>query len=119
MGMLFCRGCGKQIHDTAPNCPHCGAPQDNRSSLPPANRAKRTTWAAIISLILGIVAMLAMLDDSQWDMDTYLGVGMFAVGGIAFGAIDLSGNTVNRGTSITGIVLSGIALLLLVGTALA
>ena len=25
MGMMFCRGCGKQIHDSALSCPHCGA----------------------------------------------------------------------------------------------
>ena len=24
MGMVFCRGCGKEIHETAPTCPHCG-----------------------------------------------------------------------------------------------
>ena len=28
MGMVFCRGCGKEIHETAPTCPNCGAPQD-------------------------------------------------------------------------------------------
>ena len=27
MNMVFCRGCGKQIHETAPMCPTCGAPQ--------------------------------------------------------------------------------------------
>lgn len=27
MGMVFCRGCGKEIHETAPTCPHCGAVQ--------------------------------------------------------------------------------------------
>lgn len=27
MGMVFCRGCGKQIHDTAVACPSCGATQ--------------------------------------------------------------------------------------------
>ncbi|MDR3481015.1 MAG: hypothetical protein P4L91_09905 [Burkholderiaceae bacterium] len=27
MGMVYCRGCGKQIHETAPTCPECGAPQ--------------------------------------------------------------------------------------------
>src|ERR1039457_6485988 len=27
MGMVFCRGCGEKIHETAPTCPHCGAPQ--------------------------------------------------------------------------------------------
>jgi len=26
-GMVFCRGCGKEIHSTAPTCPTCGAPQ--------------------------------------------------------------------------------------------
>ena len=25
--MVFCRGCGKEIHETAPTCPSCGAPQ--------------------------------------------------------------------------------------------
>ena len=25
--MVFCRGCGKEIHETALTCPHCGAPQ--------------------------------------------------------------------------------------------
>lgn len=27
MGMIFCRGCGKEIHDSALACPSCGAPQ--------------------------------------------------------------------------------------------
>lgn len=27
MGMVFCRGCAKEIHETAPTCPACGAPQ--------------------------------------------------------------------------------------------
>jgi TM2 domain-containing membrane protein YozV len=27
MAMVFCRGCGASIHDTAETCPSCGAPQ--------------------------------------------------------------------------------------------
>jgi TM2 domain-containing membrane protein YozV len=27
MAMVFCSGCGKQIHDSAPACPNCGAVQ--------------------------------------------------------------------------------------------
>lgn len=27
MGMVFCRYCGKELHETAPACPHCGALQ--------------------------------------------------------------------------------------------
>jgi hypothetical protein len=28
MSMVFCRGCAKEIHETAPSCPGCGAPQN-------------------------------------------------------------------------------------------
>ncbi|MET3116048.1 uncharacterized membrane protein YhaH (DUF805 family) [Undibacterium sp. GrIS 1.8] len=37
MSMVFCRGCGKEIHETAPTCPHCGASQtvsSTSSALP-------------------------------------------------------------------------------------
>lgn len=27
MSMVFCRDCGKEIHESAPTCPQCGAPQ--------------------------------------------------------------------------------------------
>ncbi len=27
MGMVFCRGCGKEIHESAVTCPSCGATQ--------------------------------------------------------------------------------------------
>jgi TM2 domain-containing membrane protein YozV len=27
MGMVFCRGCGKEISESAPTCPHCGEQQ--------------------------------------------------------------------------------------------
>jgi predicted RNA-binding Zn-ribbon protein involved in translation (DUF1610 family) len=32
MSMVFCRGCGKEIHETALTCPHCGAQQKGTSS---------------------------------------------------------------------------------------
>src|SRR5664280_1999466 len=28
MAMVFCRGCGKEIYETAPSCPHCGVLQN-------------------------------------------------------------------------------------------
>lgn len=31
MGMVFCRGCGKEIHESAQACPHCGALQQAKS----------------------------------------------------------------------------------------
>jgi uncharacterized membrane protein YvbJ len=29
MSMVFCRGCGKEIHETAVSCPQCGAIQNS------------------------------------------------------------------------------------------
>lgn len=28
MGMVYCRGCAKEIHESATTCPHCGAIQN-------------------------------------------------------------------------------------------
>lgn len=41
MGMVFCRGCGKEIHESAPTCPHCGVPQGN-----PSNPEKKTSFSS-------------------------------------------------------------------------
>ena len=38
MGMVFCRGCGQQIHGSAISCPHCGAPQ----GVAPVNTLQKT-----------------------------------------------------------------------------
>lgn len=32
MAMVFCRGCAKEIHESAPTCPTCGAPQNPASN---------------------------------------------------------------------------------------
>ena len=32
MAMIFCRGCGKEIHESATVCPQCGAPQAKLSA---------------------------------------------------------------------------------------
>jgi len=47
MAMVFCRGCGKEIHETAPTCPHCGAPQN--TGYP----GKSKVTAGILALFLG------------------------------------------------------------------
>ncbi|MBU3892264.1 TM2 domain-containing protein [Serratia rhizosphaerae] len=44
--MVFCRGCGKEIHETARSCPHCGAPQ-------PIPGEKNRIAAALLAFFLG------------------------------------------------------------------
>src|SRR5471032_587098 len=42
MSMVFCRACGKEVHNSAVACPQCGAPQDNPYSVGAASFASNT-----------------------------------------------------------------------------
>jgi TM2 domain-containing membrane protein YozV len=44
--MVPCRGCGKQIHKSAPTCPHCGAVQRT-------TRYKSKTAAGVLAIFIG------------------------------------------------------------------
>ncbi len=46
MAMVFCRGCGKEIHETATSCPSCGARQST-------TQGKNRVAAAAIAFFLG------------------------------------------------------------------
>lgn len=50
MSMVYCRGCGKEIHETASSCPHCGAPQRTNAATGPA---KNKIVAGVLALLLG------------------------------------------------------------------
>jgi len=56
--MVFCRGCGREIHETAPVCPLCGAPQ----AFPPALGSKRSLgkligWAFVWTAVFWVGAL--------------------------------------------------------------
>ncbi len=44
--MVFCRGCGERIHESALICPHCGAPQG-------VTGGKNKVVAALLAIFLG------------------------------------------------------------------
>jgi TM2 domain-containing membrane protein YozV len=48
--MVFCRGCGKEIHETAIACPHCGAQQASDATSP---TDKRILPAFLLCFFLG------------------------------------------------------------------
>ncbi len=56
--MMYCTACGKQIHESAPTCPGCGAPQQARTTTPFATTTpatdKRILPAALLCLVLGV-----------------------------------------------------------------
>ncbi len=48
MAMVFCRGCGKEVHDSAKACPHCGAAQGAAGS------AHSKTTLALVCFFVGM-----------------------------------------------------------------
>ena len=110
MSMVFCRGCGKNIHESAKTCPFCGAVQ--HATINPAN-VDGTLWMSITSLIFGVLCALALLDDSVWDKDTILGLGIFSVASIVLGVISISKQKRGKGMAVAGIILSSLAFLVM------
>lgn len=114
--MVFCTGCGREIHETAPSCPQCGKPQ----KTVPTHGSHATViegplWAAITSLVLGVLCVLSMFDVSNWGEDTRIGEAMFAILGLVFGIVSLNISKRGRGMAITGIVMSAIGILSAIG----
>lgn len=113
MAMVFCRGCAKEIHETAPLCPQCGASQHTATPAT-QNIISGSPWMSIVSLVFGIICVLAMFDDSEWDNDTIVGVGIFSVIGLIFGIITITQKRGGQNMAISGVVLSIISLVSLV-----
>ena len=77
MSMVFCRGCGQSIHESAPTCPHCGAPQ--RAVATPAGPIFATgphgkSWGVLFLLVF---------------FAGFLGVHRFYVGKFGTGIVQL------------------------------
>jgi hypothetical protein len=70
---------------------------------------------AITSLVLGIICLLALFDDSDWDTDQITGLGMFAVIALVFGIISVSKKKPGNTMTIIGIVLSAVSLVCFIG----
>ncbi|MEB0227330.1 DUF4190 domain-containing protein [Pseudomonas sp. 10S4] len=115
MTMVFCRACAKELHETAPTCPQCGASQHVALA---ATNGVSAPWLAITSLILGIISILSLFDDSEWDRDTLFGLGLFSVAGLICGIISINQKKPGNSLAIAGVVMSAIATLVFVGLSL-
>ncbi|GLR37013.1 hypothetical protein GCM10011247_24100 [Pseudomonas plecoglossicida] len=114
MAMVFCRGCARQLHESAHTCPQCGAPQ---FAVPAATQStgSQSPWLGITSLILGIICSMSLFDESEWDSDTLLGLGLFASISLVMGIVSISQKRPGNGLAIAGVVMSGVSLLCYIG----
>jgi hypothetical protein len=110
----FCRHCGQGIHVEAVTCPNCGGAQ--QAAAAPATAAPDgPIWLPITSLVLGLVGGLALFDESDWDRNTTLGVGMIGLFALALGVISIKEQKTGRGMGIAGVVLACLTLLTVLG----
>lgn len=125
MGMIFCRGCGKQIHETAPTCPHCGFTQQI-ASVQVQEAPKTGIWMAITSLVIGIIVVLALSSVdvnelggryflTQSDKEALLGISIVGGFGLGLGIRSLITRSAGKGMAIAGIALSALAILAAIG----
>ena len=70
---------------------------------------------AIVALVLGILCVLALLSDEAMDEEMMLGLFLFSLGGIVFGAISIKNYIAGKKMAITAVVLSSISFLALIG----
>lgn len=115
-----CPFCLEEIKAGALKCKHCGSTIVDSSQLHNSTLQKEngTLWLPLPSMIIGIICFMALLDDSDWDADTFVGAVAMAIASLTLGIISLSVQKLGKGMAITGIVLSSIALLAIIGLAL-
>ena len=64
----------------------------------------------ILSLVFGIFCVLAFPEESKWDKDSILGIGLLSMVGLIMGALSIHKQKAGKGLAIAGVVLSAIAL---------
>lgn len=79
-GMVFCRGCGKEIHSSARACPHCGAEQ----RAPAAAPGKSKLVASLLALFLGGLGIHRFYLGQWWGLFYLLFVWTFIPSCVAF-----------------------------------
>lgn len=109
--MVFCRGCSKEIHETAPSCPQCGALQ---TVVTKSN--EESGWMGIVSAIFASLAFLGSVGvEGAHDRDAILGVSILGLGSLILGAISLHQRKPLKTLTIVAITFAALGLLILFG----
>lgn len=110
--LIYCRGCGAQIHETATSCPKCGAMQVQTSK---ANLNDHTALS-ITSCVLGVVVLIGAFGvDAPWDRDEVVGTVFLVLIASICGGLSLHQEKPSKSTAVIGLVTAGIGLLICIG----
>ena len=126
---MICPFCREEIADGAIKCKHCKTMLVNINSAysqtnfnsnqeqmslqekMSENKKEGNIGFPITSMILGIIAVLLIFDDSHWDEDTIVGAIAISIASLILGIVFTSIQKRGRGMSISGIVTGSLGLL--------
>lgn len=57
MSMIFCRGCGKELHESATTCPHCGALQQSANTV----GVEKKPWGTGRMIVYSIFSLFPLI----------------------------------------------------------
>lgn len=107
-----CSFCKEEIHKDAIKCKHCGS-MLVVTSLNPVNPEKEgSLWISIVSLVCGVVVMLALFEDGEWDKDTIIGFVSLSSMSLGFGILGIVKKLNGEGMAVAGVVLSSLSILI-------
>ncbi len=109
MTMVFCRGCGKELHEFAPTCPNCGFVQSRDKTV------KDSLWMAILAFVSATLCLLNWLNLPDWDSDMELGLWIFTILSLIFGTISLQQKRGLKVLAWISVVIAGLTMLILIG----
>ena len=110
--LIYCRGCGVQIHETALSCPKCGAVQESFKEV----SRNHHTALSITSCVVGVLVLFGALGvDAPWSRDEVIGTVFLVLIASICGGLSLSQEKPSKSTAVIGLVLAGISLLICIG----
>ncbi len=110
--LIYCRGCGVQIHETAVSCPKCGALQ----APPQVAIQKNHTVLSTTSCVVGVLVLLGALGvDAPWSRDEVIGTVFLVLIASICGGLSLYQEKPSKSTAVIGLVLASISLLICIG----
>jgi hypothetical protein len=111
MHMAFCRGCGKQIHETAKMCPHCGY----QISLNEEELEGKKDWMTIAAAGIALISIFNWAGINTWSHEIKSGLLFMSVVSIALSSAVLAKKPKGKVINIISLLVSAFTLLLIIG----
>lgn len=121
---MNCPYCNTPVPFNVSQCPGCGAPVQQQTppqqqtpqrtaAAPTAVQAKKDgLWMSIVSLACGVWALLAALDEGEWDRESVGGFIVLVVAALSNGIPAVTKKKALYGMGIAGIATAGVAVLI-------